>query len=192
MHSRGLFLLPLLFGFWLSVAQDVDWPQWRGPQQSGFAPKAHDLPVKWSESDNIAWKTKLPSWSAATPVIFGNTIYLTTAEAGFVNPTYDTKKLRRAGETVSDKIFLLAINRKDGTLRWKQEIDNANQLYRKQNSASPSPITDGKQVWIITGNGRLGCYNAADGKQMWKRDLVKDYGEFGLNHGYASTPLLYG
>src|SRR4030095_13620816 len=59
------------------------------------------------------------------------------------------------------------------------------------NSASPSPITDGKHVWIMTGNGKLSCLTF-DGKEVWKRDVQADYGKFGLNHGYASTPLLHG
>ncbi len=170
---------------------DAWWPQWRGPRASGHAVKAHDLPVKWSETENILWKVKTPSWSAATPVIWGDTIYVLSAEEGFVNPTYDTKKLSHAPEKSSDKIFLLALNRKTGATRWKTVVDSGNELHRKQNSSSPSPITDGNHIWVMTGHLRLGCYTM-DGKQVWKRDLVADYGHVGLNHGYASTPLLDG
>jgi outer membrane protein assembly factor BamB len=116
---------------------------------------------------------------------------VTTAEAGFVNPTYDTKALRRAPEEKSDKIFLMALNRKTGAERWRAEVDTGNELHRKQNSASPSPITDGKYLWVMTGHLRLACFTM-DGKLVWKRDLVADYGHVGLNHGYASTPLLDG
>jgi len=170
---------------------DGFWPQWRGPVSTGYTEKARDLPVKWSETENIQWKVKTPSWSAATPVIWGDVIYLTSAEEGFVNPTYDTKKLSRAPEKTSDKIFLLAINRKDGKLKWRVAVDTGNELHRKQNSASPSPITDGKHLWVMTGHLRLSCLTM-DGKPVWKRDLVADYGHVGLNHGYASTPLLDG
>jgi outer membrane protein assembly factor BamB len=85
----------------------------------------------------------------------------------------------------------MALNRKDGSIRWQRQIDSGNQLFRKQNSASPSPITDGKFVWIMTGNGKLACLTV-DGKEVWKRDIQAEYGKFGLNHGYASTPLLHG
>lgn len=170
---------------------DGFWPQWRGPRSTGFTEKAHDLPVKWSETENIVWKVKTPSWSAATPVIWGDTIYVTTAEAGFVNPTYDTKALRRAPEQTSDKIFLMALNRKNGSEKWRVAVDTGNELHRKQNSSSPSPITDGKHLWVMTGHLRLSCFTM-DGKLTWKRDLVADYGHVGLNHGYASTPLLDG
>ncbi|MFN9457968.1 MAG: serine/threonine protein kinase, partial [Acidobacteriota bacterium] len=49
------------------MAADTNWPQWRGPLQHGNAPTARNLPVQWSESEGLLWKTKMPSWSAATP-----------------------------------------------------------------------------------------------------------------------------
>ncbi|MCC6392335.1 MAG: PQQ-like beta-propeller repeat protein [Bryobacterales bacterium] len=167
------------------------WPQWRGPEASGYAPSAHDLPARWSETENIVWKVKTPSWSAATPVVWGDTVYVLSAEEGFVNPTYDTRKLSHAPEKSSDRIFLMALDRKTGAQRWRIVVDSGNELYRKQNSSSPSPVTDGKHIWVMTGHLRLSCFTL-EGKQVWKRDLVADYGQVGLNHGYASTPLLDG
>jgi outer membrane protein assembly factor BamB len=164
-----------------------NWPQWRGPDSNGSTSAARDLPIKWTETENVLWRTKMPSWSAATPIIWNDTVFLTSAEEGFV-------KLgggRRSDAPNPDKIFLISVNRRDGAIRWKNEIDRGNQLFRKQNSASPSPITDGKHVWIMTGNGKLACFTF-DGKEVWKRDIQADYGRFGLNHGYASTPLLHG
>ncbi|MGH9721442.1 MAG: PQQ-binding-like beta-propeller repeat protein [Bryobacteraceae bacterium] len=166
-----------------------NWPQWRGPESNGTAPKARNLPVTWSQTENVVWRTKLPSWSAATPIIWENTVLVTSAEEGSPN----LRSPNRRGDTASapDKIFLLALNRKDGAIRWQRQIDSGNRLHRKQNSASPSPITDGKMIWIMTGNGKLSCFTM-DGKEVWKRDVQADYGKFGLNHGYASTPLLHG
>jgi outer membrane protein assembly factor BamB len=175
----------------LSAALAANWPQWRGPNLDGSTTAAHDLPVTWSEKDNVLWRIKLPSWSAATPIIWEQTVFITSAEPesprlgpnGTARPTGPT--------TSSDKLLLLALNRKDGSIRWQQPIDSGNQLFRKQNSASPSASTDGKHVWIMTGNGKLTCFTF-DGKQVWQRDIQADYGRFGLNHGYASTPLLNG
>src|SRR4029077_3655584 len=61
----------------------------------------------------------------------------------------------------------------------------------KQNMSSPSPATDGKHVWIMTGTGILKAFDFA-GAEIWARDLQRDYGRFGLNWGYASSPLLHG
>jgi outer membrane protein assembly factor BamB len=168
------------------------WPQWRGPSSNGSSPSAHDLPVSWSPSQNVLWRTKLPSWSAATPVVWRDTVFVTSAEEGF-SPLGRGARWGAASqnEGVPDKIFLIALSRKDGSIRWRQVVDSGNRLFRKQNSASPSPITDGKNVWIMTGNGKLSCWTMS-GKEVWKRDIQADYGRFGLNHGYASTPLLDG
>ncbi|PYV16583.1 MAG: hypothetical protein DMG07_07520 [Acidobacteria bacterium] len=165
----------------------ANWPQWRGPNSNGSTGTAHDLPVTWSESQNVLWRTKLPSWSAATPIVWRDTIFVTSAEEGFT----PLRGGGRPGQTTPDKVFLLALTRKNGSVLWRRQIDDGNRLFRKQNSASPSPITDGGHVWIMTGNGKFACFTM-DGGEVWKRDIQADYGRFGLNHGYASTPLLGG
>ena len=183
MRTANLILLLALAG-----SAWGNWPQWRGPNSNGTATGARSLPVKWTQTENVLWRTKMPSWSAATPIVWNDTVFVTSAEEGFL-------RLGERGEPGSekrnpDKIYLIALNRKDGSIRWRNEIDSGNRLYRKQNSASPSPITDGERVWIMTGNGKFACFTM-DGKPLWKRDIQAEYGPFGLNHGYASTPLLY-
>src|SRR5215831_21026767 len=64
----------------LSAALAANWPQWRGPNLDGSTTAAHDLPVTWSEKDNVLWRVKLPSWSAATPIVWEQTIFITSAE----------------------------------------------------------------------------------------------------------------
>lgn len=182
-------VLGLTAGFVWPGPEDDNWPQWRGPRFDGSA-QAKDLPVTWSETDNVRWRARLPSWSAATPIVWGDTVFVTSAQEGFTELGGGPRP-RSAGVASADKIFLLALDRKDGSIRWKREIDGGNQLFRKQNSASPSPITDGINVWVMTGNGRLTCLTM-EGKEVWRRDVQADYGRFGLNHGYASTPLLHG
>ena len=182
-------VLGLRAGFVWPAPDDDHWPQWRGPHMDGSA-QARDLPVTWSETDNVRWRARLPSWSAATPIVWGDTVFVTSAQEGFTELGGGPRP-RTAGVASADKIFLIALARKDGSVRWKREIDAGNQLFRKQNSASPSPITDGVSVWVMTGNGRLTCFTM-EGKEVWRRDIQADYGRFGLNHGYASTPLLHG
>jgi len=189
MRNRRISPILFLGGLVLAGLLQANWPQWRGPNMDGSARTARALAVNWSQTDNVLWRTKLPSWSAATPIVWADTIFITSAEEGFT--TLDGGRRRARGEPVPDKIFLFAINRKDGAIRWRKQIDSGNQLFRKQNSASPSPITDGEHVWVMTGNGKLVCFSM-NGAEIWKRDIQADYGRFGLNHGYASTPLLEG
>jgi hypothetical protein len=175
-------------GIFLAGSLWANWPQWRGPNSNGSSTTARNLPVTWTATENVLWRTKMPSWSAATPILWRDTVFVTSAEEGSLQLGGGR---RGSTEPSPDKLFLLAVNRKDGSIRWQRQIDSGNQLFRKQNSASPSPITDGTHVWIMTGNGKLTCFTL-DGKEVWKRDIQADYGKFGLNHGYASTPLLYG
>jgi outer membrane protein assembly factor BamB len=192
---RERFLIALGSFLMAAVSADLlaaNWPQWRGPNSNGSTADARDLPVTWTHTDNVLWRTKLPSWSAATPIIWENTVFITSAQQGFT--TLRGRDGGGRGGAVAlgpDKIFLLALDRKDGSTRWQREIDSGNELFRKQNSASPSAITDGSHVWIITGHGKFSCFTM-DGKEVWKRDIQADYGRFGLNHGYASTPLMHG
>lgn len=175
-----LSAIALAGGLW------ADWPQWRGPESNGSAPKARNLPVRWSDSNNILWRTKLPSWSAATPAVWGKWVFVTSAEEG-------SPRLRSTapGDPALNKLFLIALNRKDGSIRWQRQIDSGNRMFRKQNSSSPSPITDGSKVWVMTGNGIFKCFSM-NGDEIWNRDIQAEYGKFGINHGYASTPFLHG
>ncbi len=173
----SILFLPLAWT--LAASPEMNWPQWRGPHQNGTSSTAKGLPVTWSETENVVWRAKLPSWSAATPIVWEDTVFATSAEEGFSQASQDKGKL-----------FLIALNRKDGSIRWQRLLGGGNRIHRKQNLSSPSPITDGQHVWIMTGTGILTCFDFA-GKEIWQRDIQADYGRFGLNHGYASSPLLH-
>lgn len=88
------------------------------------------------------------------------------------------------------KLLLICLSKKDGSVRWQRELDSGNQIRMKQNSSSPSPVTDGKLVWVVTGNGVLTALDF-DGKELWKHNLQQEFGSFGQNHGYGSSPLLF-
>ena len=63
-------------------------------------------------------------------------------------------------------------------------------MSRKQNMSSPSPVTDGKNIWVMTGTGILKAFDF-EGTEVWARDFQKDYGRFGMQYGYGSSPLLF-
>jgi outer membrane protein assembly factor BamB len=88
------------------------------------------------------------------------------------------------------QLLLLCLSRQDGSLLWQRELDSGNELKMKQNNSSPSPVTDGTYVWAVTGNGVVTALDVSN-KIVWRRNLQDDYGDFGLNWGYASSPLLY-
>ncbi len=88
------------------------------------------------------------------------------------------------------ELLMICLSRQDGTELWRAQVDSGNELKRKQNNSSPSPVSDGKHVWATTGNGIVRGYTV-DGKALWKVSLEDEYGDFGLNWGFASSPLLY-
>src|SRR6185503_17685287 len=91
-----------------------------------------------------------------------------------------------------DSVWLWSVDRRTGAVTWKKPLGPAEgHAHRKHNMGSPSPVTDGKAVFALTGSGILKGF-ALDGRELWQRDLPKDYGAFGLNWGYASSPLLEG
>lgn len=159
----------LLAGLSISIASAENWPQWRGPNRNGISSEKN-LPVKWSAEENITWKLAMPSWTGSTPIIWGELIFLNVAEG--------------------DDLSLWCIDRSKATPIWKKYLGGGNVKMRKQNMSSPSPVTDGRNVWVMTGTGILKGFDFK-GNELWARDIQKDYGKFGLNWGYASSPLLH-
>ncbi|HEX9759948.1 MAG TPA: PQQ-binding-like beta-propeller repeat protein, partial [Candidatus Acidoferrales bacterium] len=168
MRIRGLFTLFLVLAF-LTTVQAGNWPHWRGPNANGVSEETN-LPVTWSPEENVHWKLALPGRSGATPIIWGDRIFVPVADG--------------------EKVELWCVNRKDGSIIWKQHLSDGNVMMRKHNMSSPSPVTDGKSLWVMTGTGFLRRFDF-NGKELWIRDIQKDYGNFGLNWGYASSPLLH-
>ena len=172
------------FGFLMIVAvlsliqtpRAEDWPQWRGPSRNGISGEKN-LPVTWSHAANVTWKMPLPAWSGSTPIVWGDRIFLNVAD--------DLKV--RAG----DNLHLWCVDRVKGTVVWQRPLGSGNHQERKQNMSTPSPVTDGTRVWVMTGTGILKAFDFG-GKELWMRDIQKDYGRFGLNWGYGSSPLLHG
>jgi outer membrane protein assembly factor BamB len=146
-----------------------DWPQWRGPDMNGISHEKN-LPVKWTAEENVAWKFPLPAWSGSTPIIWGDRIFLNVADG--------------------NDLYLWCIDRTKPEVIWKRHLGGGNVKMRKQNMSSPSPPTDGQTVWVLTGTGILKAFDF-NGKELWGRNIQQDYGAFGLNHGYGSSPLLH-
>jgi outer membrane protein assembly factor BamB len=147
-----------------------NWPQWRGPHLNGMSSETN-LPLKWSRTENVHWKLPLPERSGATPIVWGDHIFLSTGDGG-------------------PNLALWSIDRNTGVVRWKRPLGGGNQRMRKQQMSSPSPVTDGQSVWVMTGTGLLRAFDFT-GRELWMRDIQKDYGRFGILWGYASSPLLH-
>lgn len=166
---RQLLLAGLLLILLSSpVAHAENWPQWRGPMMNGVSSEKN-VPLRWTTAENIVWKLALPGLSGSTPIIWRDRIFLNVADG--------------------DDLYLWCVDRTRGAVVWKKLLGSGNVKMRKQNMSSPSPVTDGRSVYVMTGTGILKGFDF-NGKELWSRDIQREYGTFGLNWGYASSPLL--
>ena len=171
LRSAARFFLPSAFVLAASVASAENWPQWRGPADDGISNETN-LPTKWSDKDNLAWKFALPGMGESTPVVWGDRIFLTCQDG--------------------DHIALFCIGT-DGKEVWRKPVGPGGGKVRgdEGNGASASPSTDGKHVYVFIGSGELACYDF-DGAETWKFNVQQKYGDFRMNWGFHSSPLLDG
>ena len=169
-HALRNALTFLLVVFILTANSFADnWQQWRGPSNDGISQET-DIPIQWSQTENVRWRLPLPGEAASTPVAWENKIFLTSAEG--------------------DALVLMCIST-DGKELWKRTLGHGNRSVRggEGNSAAPSPVTDGEHVWAFLGTGDLACYDF-DGNQVWHTNLADRYGKFNLYFVMSTTPLL--
>ena len=174
------------------------WPQWRGPLATGVAPDANP-PVTWSESSNIRWKVEIPGHGHATPVVWEDRVFVTTAVpigASGVSEGLFTRLTRRivgtAGATETLRYVLLALNRRSGDTIWERTAaEGVPHEGRHQTGswASPSPVTDGEVLCAFFGSAGLYCYDL-EGQPLW--DV--DFGDMEIRMGFGegTSPVLHG
>ncbi|MFQ5349792.1 MAG: PQQ-binding-like beta-propeller repeat protein, partial [Thermoanaerobaculia bacterium] len=145
-----------------------NWPHWRGPDRDGTSGET-GLPLRWDGSTNVLWKLPLPGLSGSTPIVWGDRVFLNVTEG--------------------DSIHLWSVDLATGEPVWERHLSDGNERKRKGNLSSPSPVTDGQRVWTVTGTGVVKAFDFA-GREQWRHDLQREYGKFGILHGYSSSPLL--
>jgi outer membrane protein assembly factor BamB len=159
-----LFLFLSLFTF----AQD--WTQFRGPTGQGVS-EEHGLPITWSETANLRWKTAIPGIGWSSPAILGDRIWLTTA-------TEEGKSLRA-----------VCVDRNSGSIVQNLEIFRRKDSWKinsKNSHASPTPILEGDRVYLHFGAQGTACITQT-GELVWKTRLEYDNGQ----HGPGGSPVIY-
>ncbi|MFM1942729.1 MAG: hypothetical protein RI897_1711 [Verrucomicrobiota bacterium] len=156
----------------MSWGQGANWPQWRGPEFNGSTSEA-GLPESFSRTEQVVWNVELPGSSAATPAVWGDRVFLNSADED------------------EGLVLGLCLDVKTGAELWRVKLETGTHRDNRSNYASPSPITDGKHVWFYTSTGELVALDV-EGQEVWRRNIQKDYGEFAFQWTYASSPLLYG
>lgn len=180
----------------LLLAAEPEWPQWRGSDGQGHAPVAQDLPVSWSETENVAWKTPLPGRGWSSPVIGGGQIWITTAVEREATAAEKAQRLagnRMAGQLeVSAAVTIRAMCVEQATGRLLHDVElftiaDPQPIHKLNSFASPSPVLAAGRLYCHGGDFGAACVETATGKVLWRnRDLR-------LNHenGPGSTPILW-
>ena len=148
----------------------ADWPQFRGPAGDGHS-AARDLPVNWSETENVAWKTPIAGRGWSSPAVWGQQIWLTTA--------LDEGKSLRA----------VCVDRASGQIVHDVEVfakDNPGNINSKNSHASPTPIVDGERVIVHFGAHGTACLSTA-GKVLWRTNELK----YNHVHGPGGSPVVW-
>ncbi|TWT93822.1 outer membrane protein assembly factor BamB family protein [Stieleria varia] len=168
--TAAILVIFSLYASGISSAADVaSWPQWRGPEQNGFAP-GDSFPTVWSETNGTKWRLELPGRGGSTPVVAGGKAFLTAG--------------------ADEKNHLLAVDVKTGKLDWQVELGgDAGGKHQKGSGANPSPVTDGESVYAYFRSGDLACVSLA-GEIQWQINLQKEFGEDSLWWDLGTSPLL--
>jgi outer membrane protein assembly factor BamB len=148
-----------------------DWPHWRGPYLNGSS-EEKNLPARWSKTENIAWTASLPGLGSATPVIANGKVFISSTDTG------------------SSNLLALCFDARTGKELWRKKLGASSRKVPRNNPATPSPVTDGKNVYFMYGSGDLAGLDY-EGNILWSRNLEAEYGNISMKWGYSSSPLLY-
>jgi outer membrane protein assembly factor BamB len=153
-----------------SAVQAADWPAWRGPTGQGFS-EEKNLPLKWSDKNNVKWKVPLAEEGNSTPVVWGDKIFLTQATKG------------------GAKRSLLCLARADGQLLWQRDVEYADKetAYRPTWYCNASPALDAERVVVSFASAGMYCFDHA-GNELWKRT---DLGKWEHTFGSGASPVIY-
>ena len=134
------------------AAPTANWPQWRGPNGDGISPETN-VPVTWSATQNIVWRTPVPGEGHSSPVVWQDSVFLTTALSN------------------SPERRLLRFDTRAGNILWQRSVVTAavEAMNRENSPASSTPVTDGELVFTSFQNGKrvdLQAYDFA-GQPIW-------------------------
>ncbi|HRT59288.1 MAG TPA: PQQ-like beta-propeller repeat protein [Candidatus Paceibacterota bacterium] len=156
-----------------SLAAD-DWPQWRGPNRDGIS-KETGLLKEWpANGPRLVWKAAGLGGGYSTVAVVGERIYTTGDRA--------------------DANYLVALNRADGKILWSAKLGGKAGAPGWGGFAGPraTPTVDGDLVFAVDQWGEMACFNAGDGKELWRKNFTTDFGGARPEWGFSESPLVDG
>ena len=180
----------------LTSAQAQDnWPRFRGGNADGVGVDHEGLPLDWSNTDNVAWVADIPGWGWASPVVWGDKVFVTTVVSEEEN-TAPSKGLylgRGVREPASGKhfwkVYCFAVS--SGNMLWEKTAHVGEPKvprHPKSTYAAETPVTDGKHLYVLFGDLGLFCYDF-DGSLVWSREIEPKKTFF--DYGAAASPVVH-
>lgn len=192
--------LALIGGAFTAIAQD-NWPSFRGPFARGFA-EGIETPDTWDidTRHNIRWITPIPGLGHSSPIVWGNRIYVTTAESDSPDPELRVGiygDIAPVKEEVIHRWHLLCIDKSNGNILWDavehQAVPSVHR-HPKASHANSTPATDGTYIVAILGSEGLFCFDMS-GELVWEKKLgALDAGFWEVRDvqwGYGSSPVIH-
>lgn len=166
----SLLLLAAPIAAW-SASTKV-WPGFRGAGDSRTS--AANLPLRWSDTENVAWQVTLSGYGQSSPVIWNDRVFVTSV----------------MGE-LQDRLAVRCLALADGKLLWEKELKGSQGVKTSDYvaKAAPTPAVDADRVYCFFESGDLVALTH-HGEPVWRRSLVRDYGAIRSNHGLGSSPVL--
>ncbi len=170
-YSAGLWLLVSAFFHLMPAGSDAqEWTRFRGPNGTGVS-EATSIPIEWTPAD-YRWKTELPGMGHSSPVVWGNRVFLMSADP------------RNAAR------YVLCFDARNGKQIWQRKFDSStHHLHPRNTFASSTPTVDKDRLYLAwsTPEQLTLCALDHDGKDVWTREL----GPWISQHGFGSSPILY-
>ena len=178
-----------VFAVWVAhgtAGAALDWPQFRGPQGNGVSP-ARQVPLAWSQTNNLTWTVRLPGRGRSSPVVLGDRIWLTLAvEQGVVRKRIGPDDMQTAEHVALEA---LCLDRRTGRILWRTNlfaVDNPDPVHWFNSWATPTPVVEKNRLYCDFGTFGTACLDAKSGKVRWKTRLPVDH-----QVGPGSSPVLY-
>lgn len=155
-------------------ASSDDWPCWRGPNADSVA-DGRNLPIRWSQTENIRWSVKLPGWGTSSPVVYGSRVFVTS----------------QVEQNGTKSLLTLCYDRKSGRELWRHDFGFGvdQRTHKKSNLAVNTPAATEDAVYVAFGNADIARYSH-DGKLVWVTRYILTFGDPKMAWGYGLSPLV--
>ena len=166
---------------------EQDWPQFRGPRGDGSS-MAKDVPLTWSETNNVAWKVAVPGRGRSSPIVLKDRVWLTTAlEQGVKRETIESDDMQTAEHVTLEAVCVEAAR---GRILWRTalfEVEKPAPVHWYNSWATPTPVVESGRVYCDFGTFGTACLDAKTGRIRWRTHLAVDH-----HVGPGSSPVLCG